>query len=253
MNTVVALDLITSAFENLNVWQPGASIPAVDSQGALNRLNRMLGQWALQSFTIPNVTRDVFTLTAGKGGPSNPYSIGPGGDLNTDKPPSSAHITGVGLILGGVSPSVEIARALYTDDGYNAIPIKELPNALFTGLYYNATYTTGFGQVLLWPVPNTNLNSLVLYHESPLVSFADLSATSYTLPIGYDEALIYNLERRLAGPYGRAMPADDLLMANAGLRLIKRNNVGMSDMPNDFARSRRAGWFNIQTGQAGGG
>ncbi len=252
MNTVVALDLITSAFENLNVFQPGASIPAVDSQGALNRLNRLLGQWAIQSLTIPNVTRDVFALTGGKGGPSNPYSIGPGGDLNTDKPPSAAYITGVSVLLGGTLPAVEVPRAFYTDDAYNAIAIKDQPSSLFTGLYYNATYTTGFGTVNLWPVPNTNLNSLVLYHESPLVSFADLF-TTYTLPLGYDEALIYNLERRLAGPYGRAMPADDLLMANAGLRLIKRNNVGMSDMPNDFARSRRAGWFNIQTGQAGGG
>lgn len=252
MSTVTALDILTAAFVQLNVFQVGSSIGAPQSDDAFKRLNRMLGGWALQNLTIPNVTRDVFALIAGKGGPSNPYSIGVGGTLNTDKPPSQSSITAVGLLLGGTTPAVEVPRVLYTDDAYNRIAIKELSNSLFTGLYYNATFATAFGTVNLWPVPDNTLHSLVLYHESPLTSFVDL-VTPYSLPIGYEEALVYNLERRMAGPYGRAMPPDDLLLANQGMRLIKRNNVNLVDMPNDFGRDRRWGYdINVGGSHNGG-
>jgi hypothetical protein len=242
MSLVFALDIITASFQNLNVFQQGASIPNAQANDAFLRLNRMLGGWALQQFTIPATVGETFPLVAGQGGPSNPYTIGIGGNFNTDRPSSPDYISGVGLKLGGTTPAVEIQRVLYTKDAYQAIAIKELQNALFTGLYYAPLKSGSLGNVNLWPVPNTSLNSLVLYHDSPLVSFADLSTTKYDLPLGYDEALIYNLERRLATPYGRAMPADDLLLANAGMRLIKRSNVGVLDMPNDFAYDRRGGY-----------
>jgi hypothetical protein len=245
--SVVALDLVTAAFQNLNVFQQGASIPNAQANDAFLRMNRMLGIWAAQPFTIPATVGETFALVAGKGGPSNPYTIGIGGDFNTDRPLSPDYISAVGLKLGGTTPAVEIQRALYTRDAYQAIAIKELSSALFTGLYYVPTRSGVLGTINLWPVPNTTLHSLVLYHDSPLVAFADLNATTYDLPPGYEEAIIYNLERRLATPYGRAMPADDLLLANAGMRLIKRVNVGLLDMPNDFARDRRGG-YNINVG-----
>ncbi len=247
MSTVTALQILTPAFQNLGVFQQGQSVPSAMADDAFKRLNRMLGGWALQSLTIPTETRDVFTLTAGKGGPSNAYSIGVGGDFNTDKPPSSSSITGVGLVLGGVLPAVEIPRVLYTNDAYRSIAIKELPNALFTGLYYNPTYATAFGTINLWPVPTTPLHQLVLYHQSPLTSFVDLT-TPYSLPLGYEEALVYNLERRLAGPYGRALPADDLQLAASGMRLLKRANVALTDMPNDFAGGGRGALYDINVG-----
>jgi hypothetical protein len=240
--STVALDLITAAYQNLNVFQQGASIPASQANDAFLRMNRMLGTWATQSFTIPATVGETFPLVAGKGGPSNPYTIGVGGDLNTDRPLAPSYISAVGLLLGGTTPAVEIQRVLYTRDAYQAIAIKELQNALFTGLYYAPTRSGVLGNINLWPVPNTTLHSLVLYHDSPLVTFADLSTTKYDLLPGYEDAIIYNLERRLATPYGRTMPADDLILANAGMRLIKRVNVPMLDMPNDFARDRRGGY-----------
>ncbi len=245
MSMVTALEIVTSAFQNLNVFQQGQSVPSAMGDDGFKRLNRMLGQWALQNLTIPATAGETFPLVAGKGGPSKPYSIGPSGDFNTDKPPSADYISSVKLALGGTTPVVEVQRVLYTRDMYEAIAIKELSNAMFTGLYYVPT-ANQLGRINLWPVPDTTLHSLVLYHDTPLTSFADL-VTPYSLPLGYDEALIYNLERRLATPYGRQMPADDALLAASGMRLIKRNNVELTDMPNDFGHSRRNGW-DIQTG-----
>lgn len=251
--SVYALDLITAAFGNLNVFQTGATIPAPMAQDGFLRLNRMIGMWAIQTYTIPSIERHAFPLVANKGGPALPYTIGTGGDFNIPRPPSQGHITNVALILGGTSPAVETARAYYTDDGYAAIVIKTLPNALFTGVYYDPTSSGAFGEIFLWPVPDNALHQVVLYHEAPLAAFADLNVTAYTLPPGYEEAIIYNLERRLATPYGRALPADDKLLADTGMRLIKRNNVNLIDMPNDFARDRRGGYdINVGGSHFGG-
>jgi len=71
-----ALAIITASFEILNVFMQGESIDAKHSQSALGFLNRMTSGWAQQTLTIPAIARVIFALTAGKGGPSNPYTIG---------------------------------------------------------------------------------------------------------------------------------------------------------------------------------
>lgn len=253
--SVTALDIVTAAFQNLNVFQQGATVPAPQANDVFLRLNRMISTWATQSTLVPFIARDVFPLVSGKGGPSNPYTIGVGGNFNVTRPTSRKAIQNAGLLLAPVatSPAVEIQRAIYSDDSYAAISIKELPNALFTGIYYDATYAGGLGTINLWPVPDNALNSLVLYHESPIAQFANLSTTAYTFPDGYEDALIYNLERRIAGPYGRTMSDEDKLLATNGLRLIKRNNVNIVDMPNDFAADVRGGYdINVGGSHFGG-
>lgn len=247
--SVTALAIIKRAYRGLNVFQSGASIPPFMSADALESLNGMLGTWAQLSLTIPAISREIFPLVAGKGGPSNPYTIGTGGNLNTDRPPSQSSITGVGLVMNASTPAVEIARALYTDDAYEAISIKELTNALFTGAYYNPTFTGGFGTIQLWPVPDNAINSLALYRRRQLSSFADLT-TSYDFPPGTEDALAYGLEERLAAPTGRAMPASDHALGVAAFDILQRSNVKLSDLANDFAKDRR-GVYNILTGSGG--
>lgn len=236
MPATSALAIETAAFEVLNVFQQGNPIPPADAQSALGFLNRMVGNWAQQALTIPAVVRDVFPLVAGKGGPSNPYTIGIGGDLNTAKPPNQSSITGVGQLLNqSITSITEIPCAYYTDDGYQAIQIKELPNGLFTGLYYNPVFTAGFGSINLWPVPNIGINSLVLYSQKALTRFTSLTAL-YIVPDGYEEALVYNLARRIAKPWGGTLDSDLVQMATNSLATIKRSNVKMADMPNDYAQ-----------------
>lgn len=241
--------IIARAYRGLNMFQGGASIPAFMELDAFDRLNAMMGVWAQQSLTVPAIARDVFALVAGKGGPSNPYTIGVGGDFNTDRPPSQTSITGVGLVMGGTSPVVEIQRTLYTDDGYTSISIKELSNALFTGLYYNPTFAGDLGMVQLWPVPNTNVNSLALYRRRQLTRFANLT-TTYDFPPACEEALVYQLEDRLAGPNGRAMPDSDRRLGVAAFDIFQRSNVKLADQMNDFAKDRRA-VYNIISGSGG--
>jgi hypothetical protein len=244
--SVSGLSLVTAAFELLQVFQPGASIDNAEAESARGILNRMLGQWAIQSFTIPAVARFTAALVVAKGGPSNPYTIGIGADLNTQRPPTQSHVLGAGLLLNATTPVVELPRAVYTDDQYRGVAVKELASSLFTGVWYNPTYVTGgYGTVQLYPVPNTAANSLVLYLQQALSTFPNLTST-YALPDGYEDAIVTNLARRLAKPWGATLDPDLIDQANTSLRIVKRGNMKLCDLPNYF--STGSGWYDIQTG-----
>lgn len=204
----------------------------------------MTGTLAIQPQTIPVIGREVFPLVAFKGGPSTPYTIGgTGGDFNTSRP---NELEGAGLLMPGSPNPVEIPRAVITDDGWEAIQIKDLQSSLFTGVYYNAAFP--LGTINLWPVPNTTLNSLVLYRKEQLGQFTSLTAV-YNVPNGYDEMLEYNLAVRLAGPYRMPLPPYVQQMATETLGQVKRANYRITDVAVDpaLARQRRYG-YNINTG-----
>jgi hypothetical protein len=196
-----ALSYITQAFERLNVFQPGATLPAAQTTQALAILNLMMGTWA-QQFTSYATIGHGFPLIAGKGGPNTDYSVGIGGDIPLSLS-NQNRLMGATLILN--TSTVEIPLAILTDDMYRAIAIKTLPGSQPTAIYYSPQ--VGLGRLYLWPVPDNNVNGLGLYVEQGVGPFADLSTTVYTFPDGYDEAIVYNLERRLAGPYGRKTPS----------------------------------------------
>lgn len=243
-----ALTYITSAFTNLNVFQPGATIPAAQSATALTMLNLMMGTWA-QQLTPFTIARELFAIVAGKGGPTNPYTWGVGGDFGTPRPVSQNSVTGAAWIQMSATPPVEIPLSLLTDDGWSAIQIKTQPNGQPTSVYYNPTVP--YGSVYLWPIPNVAVDLLALYREQVFGPFANLNGTTYTFPDGYDEAIVYNLERRLAGPFGREMPPEDALLARETLANIQRSAQRLSDLPNDFRGQfgRNDHGYNIQTGQ----
>ena len=101
----------------------------------------------------------------------------------------------------------------------------------------------------LWPVPTLATNDLELFIEKPIAKFDDLS-TTYYLPDGADDAIVYNLMRRMAGPYGRTVDPEDKQLAIESLAAFKRANVVMVDVENDAAVIGSTGhWYNIETGQ----
>lgn len=244
MPATSATAIITGALDILGVVQAGQAAGGNDLVDGFRRLKNMLGQLRIQSLTAPDVGREVFPLVANKGGPSNPYTIGPGGDFDTTRPNS---LTGVGLLLNASVPQpVEIPRTLYTDDAWESVQVKDLPSGLFTGLYYSLTYP--LGTINLWPIPTTSLNSLVLYRLDQLGAFSTLTAT-YNIPDGGEEMLEYQLVLRLAAPYQRKVPDGVPELAADALATFKRQNYKSNDFATDPAltNSRRGG-YNIDTG-----
>jgi hypothetical protein len=240
---------ITQAFLNLNVFQPGITLPPAIAADALTRLNLMMSTWSQQLEAYAIITQAV-PLVANK----RVYTWGlPGGDIATPKPSNQNSLQQATLQLGGTTPVVEVPLAILTDDMYAAIQVKTLPSMQPTAVYYSPLVPLAF--VTLWPVPNNSLHTLVIFFETTFGPFADLNTTIYTFPDGYDEAIVYNLERRLAGPYGRELPPDDALLARETFANIFRSNVRLSDLPSDFATafgSRHRHGYNIESGTGGG-
>lgn len=244
MSTTASI-IVTGALGLIGKIDPEETPGAAMLADGLRRLNLMMGTWGLQGLTIPASTRQVFPLVAGKGGPANPYTMGPGGDLNTVRP---SDIASGAVVLNTSVPPVEVALTPYTEDAYNAIAIKSLSNSQPTGFRYKATFAGGLGTLLLWPVPDNTVNSLALYWMAQLGLFTSLTA-SYDLPEGSEEAVEYNLAYRLSKVYTvpLATIADVKDVAVSSLAAYRRSNVQMSDLENDFCVNRRGG-YNINTG-----
>lgn len=149
---------------------------------------------------------------------------------------------------------VEIPRTVITDSAYAAIQIKNLPNSQFTNVYYNPTFP--FGQIFLWPKPNTDINQLVLYLNTVFSQFATFNR-EYDWPSlpGYAEMLQYQLDERLAVVYGR--PFDERLqtLQMKTMGLVKRANNKLTDWPTDATvlTTYPRGGYNILTDQGGNG
>lgn len=147
----------------------------------------------------------------------------------------------------------EISRPVSTDQAWIANQLKTMTSGLFTGVYYNPTQP--YGQITLWPVPDTSENQLVLYLQDEFQGFATLD-TDYTFPDlpGMSEAFQYNLDVRLSIPYASSavMSPDIKALAKSSLGFVKRLNYRMKDLRFDPAlvNDARAG-YNINTGQGG--
>lgn len=257
MPSLTGLELVTGSFQLLNVFLPGEAIPDADAQYALTAANDLLSEWSQRRAMIPVVARLRFDLVdgtpAGKGGPTNPYSIGPGGDFDTIRPANQKSITMANLVLTSPGPpnEVRVPLGIYTDDGYDANQLPGMLSGQPTDLYYNPTYANDRGSIYLWPVPNTDRNDLELFIEQPIAQFDDLS-TVYFVPPGLPRALKFNVAQAIQGTYGREMSARQDLIAASSLGTFKRSNTKLTDLMNDIQiQPGRAGIWNIQTGSWG--
>jgi hypothetical protein len=147
---------------------------------------------------------------------------------------------------------VEIPRTVITDSAFAAIQLKNMPNAQFTNVYYNPTFP--FGQIFLWPRPNTAINQLVLYLNTVFTQFATITR-EYDWPSlpGYAEMLQYNLGKRLTMPYGRPWTPELEALRLEATGLVKRANNKLNDLPTDASVLTRdpRGSYNINTDQGG--
>lgn len=97
--------VLTAAYTDIGAYGVGDPIDAADAQDGLRRLNRFVSQLKTQEFTVPFISREVFPITASQ----NTYTIGPGGDFDTQRPQS---IEGAGLLL---SPSTGSFAITFVD------------------------------------------------------------------------------------------------------------------------------------------
>lgn len=251
MPAITGSALVADSFALLNVFLPGESIPNDDGQFARRFLNDLLSSLSQRAAFSPFISRERFDLVADQGGPDDPYTIGSGGDFDTERPENQRSIVSANLILTATSPEVRVPLGIYTDDAYDANQLPDQSNTQPTGLYYNPTYASDLGSIFLWPVPDTSENDLELFLQKAVAQFADLS-TTYYVPDGWPQFLKYALADLLQVPYGKALSpaARRLLVESKGV--VMRSNARLTDLANDatWATSRHT-LYNIQTGTGG--
>lgn len=240
MPSLTGLQLVTGSFNLLNVFLPGESIPDADAQTALTVANDLLSEWSQRKAMSPFVARERFDLITDRGGPTNPYTIGVGGNFNTTRPPNQDAILAANLVQTTTDPEVRIPLGIYTDSAYFANQVPGQDNTQPIGLYYNPTYASGLGSIFLWPVVDNATNDLELLLQKSIAQFADLS-TAYEVPDGVPAALKYNVAYRIQGTYSKKMAPSDEQLAVSTLSTFKRSNHHLVDVPNDAAAIGRGG------------
>lgn len=233
-----AATIIRGAFETIGVLGEGETLSAAKGADGLRRLNVMLGSWSIQRGTIPVVEREVFPIVANQAS----YTIGPGGNFNTELP-SRDDLVGAAILLTTSTPNTEIQIAVYGDYSYEDIAVKGLANGLAQGIYYSPTFP--LGTIIPWAIPNTAINSLVLYIRKGLTAFSSLPAV-YQLPNGAEEAIEYQLALRLCGPYSVPVDPDVKAIARTAFATFKRSNYRADLLTNGVWGPRS--WYDIYSG-----
>lgn len=239
-------DLIRLSLMRVNILQAGGTATPEDQDDAFQILNLWLDGLSAERLMIPFILRTLWTITSTKGTPTNPYTVGAGGDINVAKP---VYVDQVRYLNNAVSPSVELPLSPMTADDYSALPEKTLTSTLPGAAYYQPTYAGGLGSLYLWPVPTQSSLQGVLYAPSAVAQFATVNDT-VIVPNGYKKFLVDGLAVELASTLRENLPVDQGLIAivRALKSTLKTVNTPQLDMGFDPAVSGAGCRSNIYTG-----
>ena len=233
-------DLIKRALRIATVLASGETPTADEQSDGLESLNGMLSGWQTDKLTVYAKQTDTHTLVQGTAS----YTIGSGGDINTERP---ERIEFAYTREGNIDYPI----ALINFESYDAITQKDL-ESIQEELYYNMSYP--LGTIYLYPTPD-KASTLYLTVWKALQSFAN-AATSVSLPSGYEDAIAYNLAMRLSLEYGIPVRQELKMLADQTLGHVKRQNTGkpryasseVGALNGGNGRGRGANRFNINRG-----
>ena len=204
-----ALDIITDALQELGVVGAGDAVEPEDAALGLRRLNQVLQTWANSRLTLPALVEISVTLTT-----AQTYTIGPSGGtvaarpvrVNSAKARDSA----------GTEHPVGVINAAQWDE----IAVKDVSGGPPLYVWYQATNTNGTANVY----PKASGYTLLLDCQTLLTSFAS-TATTFSLPDGYEAALYLTLADSLASSYGKQLTQDTRRRMAGAVSAIKRTNT----------------------------
>lgn len=241
-------DLLTAALKRINVVQAGQTADGNDLKDAFDFANLWLDSMANERLMIPFISRNAFTLTTTKGTPSNPYTVGTGGDISIAKP---VYLDRLNFYDTSVSPVNELPLDPLTDASYQGLVQKTLTGTYPIYWYYSPTYASGLGSLFVSPIPTSSTLIGVLYTPAAVQQFTSITQT-LVLPPGYKFFMQENLAMFFASTFREGLPVDPELKesARATKRNIKAANVPMADLQMDPAALAQGRRSNIYTGQS---
>jgi hypothetical protein len=216
-------DLATLSLQHLMVLQTGEVPTSSDLALCLSKANLMLDEWAADGLMIPCITRTTWTISGSS------YTVGTGGTINIVRPEFIDHVSYYDTSL--TTPN-EIPLITLTDDAYASYTVKTLQSVYPQMYWYNPTYASGFGTLILLPVPTSTTLMGVMYAKTALAEIAATS-TTMTYPPGYKNMLVTNLAVRLAALYEREPSQTLSEEASKSLATVMRKNIRLSDLSVD--------------------
>jgi hypothetical protein len=173
---------------------PGTT-PNVDQYGELvPMVNRLLGSWNCDGHKIFTTSiSDPFPLTSGQ----KIYTIGPGGDFDTDRP---MYVKGA-TVLFPTGPVLRRELRILDDEEWRAIAIQDIVGAPPYELYYDGGFDeNGLASIYLRFQPPDGY-SLELYTWQRLQTSFTSAADIAIFPPGYERAIVLNGALEVAALY----------------------------------------------------
>lgn len=204
---ITAIDLITAAAQRVGVIAVGETLSADDANLGLSILNDILEAWSTMSLAVWAGDLETFATVPGQAR----YTIGPGGNFNTVRPPfinqMFIQIEGVDFPLGE-----------WTLAQYDAVGLKLIQQQIVERFVYLNTETEG--TVILWPVPQ--IAAPITIDAPRILNQVPSLASTLTMPPGYVGALKYAVAVELGPNFGSVINVEKL--ARAKLAQVKRSN-----------------------------
>lgn len=192
-----ALQVITDALYLVRAIGVDQTLTNQETSDCLRKLNDLIESWSTQKLQVYGLSNQTFNTVAGQA----TYTIGTGGDWDTDWPPIISE-PAYATVLQVTYPYVSI-----TQEQYNLIFVKGQ-----TGFgtdqvqYYLYVNEFPLGKITLWPVPAAIFP--ITFSISRTLSQVATAATVMNFPPGYINAFVYQLAPMLAPLFGRPVPED---------------------------------------------
>jgi hypothetical protein len=210
-------DIVTDAFVEIGVLEPGDPLPADKGALGLLRFQNQLDAWQANRLTLAVQTPTQFVLTSG----TSTVTLGASGaTVTVDRP---LWIDTVAYVVPGSSPQVEVKIGQMDRDTYADLSIKQLPSALPTQCFYETSVTSILGSLFFWPQVTQNV-TINLYHPRGVPVPTSLNSAVFGPP-GYADAFMYDLAFRLCQPTGTAVPEALPTLRRAAMLVMQRPNA----------------------------
>lgn len=206
-----AAKIIRAALGKLGIVAPGQALSAGDVETGLAALNTILDAWKLErlyAYATATIEHAVVSET-------QTLTIGPGGDIDTVRP--ERFEDGCYYTSGGI----DYELLPMTEAEFNGIAFKDV--GALGPLWFEYTPNLPLGQIRFFPRISSGAG-LRLVVQQRIESFAT-ATTDYTLPAGYERALLFTLAEEVAADYEREIPPTVARNAAAARRILKRGNL----------------------------
>lgn len=218
-----ALEIIRSALALTNAVGVDQTLTADQTATGLSVFNDLLEIFSTNNLAVYASANQTFNTVAGQA----TYTIGTGGDWNTDWPVrinEPAYTT----INGTSYPCVSMNQA-----EYNMIPVK----AQQMQFPYRYLWVNAFplAQITLWPVPSGIVP--ITWSMDRILAAVASAGTSISFPVGYSMCFQYKLAVMLGPRFGKKMAnyPDIVNIANSTFADLCRMNRNINVMSYDPA------------------